>query len=218
MSDCYQVLGVKRSDSLDSIRKRYRELAKKYHPDLNGGNPDFGKRLQAINEAFAMIKAHKSEEAGMRGYENPGFSAGGSESRVRDPVDGFSSRQEGAAGGDHEKPSGSSLDNLLFALPLFILPVYPLMMIMRPVDYLLFFSSTILVRNYRIAAGLRFIPVSKRLGIFYLFVVSVLLGFVTELLCTRGLHLAQHTALEVSVFFEVVFFLLSLRKILKKAG
>jgi len=55
MDDPYEVLGVRRGDSDETIRAAYRKLAKKYHPDLNPGNPDAAERFKAINAANALL-------------------------------------------------------------------------------------------------------------------------------------------------------------------
>jgi DnaJ-class molecular chaperone len=51
MKDPYQTLGVRRGDSDETIRKAYRSLAKKFHPDLNPGKPEAGERFKDINAA-----------------------------------------------------------------------------------------------------------------------------------------------------------------------
>ena len=55
MEDPYDVLGVRRGDSDESIRAAYRKLAKKHHPDLNPGKPDAAERFKAINAAHALL-------------------------------------------------------------------------------------------------------------------------------------------------------------------
>ena len=55
MADPYTVLGVPRDASQDDIRKAYRRLAKKHHPDLNPGNEDAEKRFKDISAAYGII-------------------------------------------------------------------------------------------------------------------------------------------------------------------
>lgn len=52
--DYYQTLGVARSDGADAIRKAYRRLARKYHPDISK-EPDAEARMKEINEAYAVL-------------------------------------------------------------------------------------------------------------------------------------------------------------------
>ncbi len=53
--DYYRVLGVSSDASNEEIHKVYRELALKYHPDRNGGDPDSEERLKEINAAYHVI-------------------------------------------------------------------------------------------------------------------------------------------------------------------
>ena len=48
----YDVLGVKKNASQDEIKKAYRELCKKYHPDKHGGDDT---KIKEVNEAYATI-------------------------------------------------------------------------------------------------------------------------------------------------------------------
>ncbi|MBK1637400.1 DnaJ domain-containing protein, partial [Rhodovulum adriaticum] len=55
MKNPYEVLGVDRSANSQEIKKAYRKLAKKYHPDLNGGSEEAQEKLKEINTAFSII-------------------------------------------------------------------------------------------------------------------------------------------------------------------
>ena len=66
--DYYKVLGVKPGASQADIKKAYRRLAKKYHPDTNGNSPEAQKMFQAVNEANEVLsdpeKRKKYDEYG----------------------------------------------------------------------------------------------------------------------------------------------------------
>ena len=53
--DPYQVLGVKRDASADDIKRAYRNLARKLHPDLNPDDKDAEARFKAVNAANDLL-------------------------------------------------------------------------------------------------------------------------------------------------------------------
>ena len=53
--DYYEVLGVERGADDATLKKAYRKLAKKYHPDTNAGNAEAEKRFKEISEAYAVL-------------------------------------------------------------------------------------------------------------------------------------------------------------------
>ena len=52
MRDPYEVLGLTPGASDDEIKAAYRKLAKKYHPDLNGGSPEAERKMKEVNDAY----------------------------------------------------------------------------------------------------------------------------------------------------------------------
>ncbi|MBD5466289.1 MAG: molecular chaperone DnaJ [Lachnospiraceae bacterium] len=77
--DYYEVLGVDKSADEAAIKKAYRALAKKYHPDMNPGDAEAEKKFKEASEAYAILsdpeKKRQYDQFGHAAFENGG--AGG---------------------------------------------------------------------------------------------------------------------------------------------
>ena len=76
--DFYKILDVKEKATPEEIKKSYRKLAKKYHPDANQGNPKAAERFKEIGEAYSVLSDPKKRKQydQMRRFGSLGFGAG----------------------------------------------------------------------------------------------------------------------------------------------
>src|SRR3954471_15661360 len=77
--DYYETLGVSRKADTEEIRKAYRKLARKYHPDLNPGDKASEERFKNVQEAYDVLSDAKKrpmyDQFGF--YSENGFAGGG---------------------------------------------------------------------------------------------------------------------------------------------
>src|SRR5665213_441791 len=67
--DYYKTLGIERAAQEDEIRKAYRKLARKYHPDLNPGDKSAEDRFKNVQEAYDVLSDSKKRSM----YDQVGF-------------------------------------------------------------------------------------------------------------------------------------------------
>ena len=79
--DYYEVLGVDRGADEATIKKAYRQLAKKYHPDMNPGDKEAEKKFKEASEAYAVLsdaeKRRQYDQFGHAAFEQGGGGFGG---------------------------------------------------------------------------------------------------------------------------------------------
>ena len=85
--DYYEVLGIKKGASQSEIKKAYRKMAKKYHPDTNAGDEAAAEKFKEVSEAYSILNDPEKKKlydqfghAAFDGTSQPGggYGAGGS--------------------------------------------------------------------------------------------------------------------------------------------
>ncbi len=96
--DYYEILGLSKNASIDEIKKSYRSLAKKYHPDINK-SPDAEAKFKEVNEAYEVLsdneKKARYDQFGHRGVDPNAGGFGGA-----NPFEGFAGGFGGVDLGD----------------------------------------------------------------------------------------------------------------------
>ena len=109
--DYYEVLGVAKSASSDEIKKSYRKLARKFHPDTNRNDPSAVTKFKEVQEAYDVLSDAKKREA----YDQFGH-AGVSSAHAADAAAAAAAAGRGAGGFRYstQTPGGATM---VFQLP-----------------------------------------------------------------------------------------------------
>ncbi len=117
--DYYEILGLSKSASDDEIKKSFRKLAVKYHPDKNPGDKEAEAKFKEVGEAYEVLK-DKQKRARYDQFGHAGVGTGASSSRAGgNPFGGFGGT--GTGGGNynfngqsfHFDFAGGGLDDIL---------------------------------------------------------------------------------------------------------
>lgn len=113
--DFYEVLGIKKGASQSEIKKAYRKMAKKYHPDTNAGDETAAEKFKEVSEAYAVLNDPEKKKlydqfghAAFDGTGQPGggFSGAGGASGFGG-FGGFGGADRGGYSGFSQGPDGS---------------------------------------------------------------------------------------------------------------
>jgi curved DNA-binding protein len=105
--DYYKILGVEKTASKEDIKKQYRKLARKYHPDVNPNNKEAEEKFKDISEAYDVLsdeekrKKYEAFGADWNRYQQAGAGQGG--------FDWSKYAQQGGGGG-HTRYDGNMED------------------------------------------------------------------------------------------------------------
>ena len=92
--DYYEVLGVDKTADDAALKKAFRQLAKKYHPDMNPGDKDAEQKFKEVQEAYAVLsdadKRRQYDQFGHAAFEGGAGGAGGFDFSGMDMGDIFS--------------------------------------------------------------------------------------------------------------------------------
>src|SRR5690349_22868288 len=113
--DYYEILGVSRSAKEEEIKKSYRKLARKYHPDLNPNNKQAEEKFKEVQEAYEVLgdaeKRKKYDQLGPNWKGGSDFTPPNNWQTEFDPSEMFGRGGRPGGGGGFGRSSGSSFSD-----------------------------------------------------------------------------------------------------------
>lgn len=152
--DPYEVLGVSKGASEDEIKTAYRRLAKKYHPDLNPGDPTAAQKMNEVNQAYDRIKnpqSYQQPQPGQNPYAGQSYTYqyGQSDSAGQDPFEEFFRQFYGQQNGQNQQQNQGNYQYTYhsrrtrpFSLLRLIITVYILINLVSCMSRSLFYNSS----------------------------------------------------------------------------
>lgn len=111
--DYYEVLGVSREATAEEIKKAYRQLGKKYHPDVNPGDKEAEEKFKELGEAYAVLsdpdKRRQYDQYGHAAFEQGGMGGAGFDFGSMDFGDIFGDLFGGMFGGGSRHSSNGPM-------------------------------------------------------------------------------------------------------------
>jgi len=102
--DPYQILGVSSNATDDEIKASYRKLAKKYHPDLNGGSAAAEAKMKEVNEAYTYLIKNKGKAQQPFGGGQPSGNPYGGGQAYGNPFGGYYQGNQSSSSGQGYNP------------------------------------------------------------------------------------------------------------------
>lgn len=104
IEDPYKILGVAPNATQDEIKKAYRQMAKKYHPDLHPDDPEANKKMNDVNTAYDMMMnpdKYQQARARQQAYSNSSYGSYGNTDSYSQQSDGYNRQYRSSYGGDY---------------------------------------------------------------------------------------------------------------------
>lgn len=112
IEDPYKVLGISKDASKDDIKKAYRQMAKKYHPDLHPDDPVAAQKMNEVNEAYDML--NNPEKYQKRAQENTHRNSYGNPYERQQGYGNYGNTQNQGSYGGYQSFGGFGFEDIIF--------------------------------------------------------------------------------------------------------